>query len=216
MCDTSLNEGIHCYRFITLSNVDSRKVLMPMERTQAGDWQMPEAQLYGYTPIEDFSTYVGSRPWGNSFPNPLRGGFVLISLLDQSFAAIDLNEVLRSTGDMSTISLCFGEVGMNVGDLNLPGNLLLPDIIRQNWQGACSGNMKMSNPMTIFRVFTNTPSITRKIQVMGASVVSSNFNIFKSLNIAELPITMTAIGSDTVNIPALPGDINRGDIGGGV
>jgi hypothetical protein len=146
----------------------------------------------------------------------LRGGFVLISLLDQSFAAIDLAEVLRSTGDLSTISTCFDMLGINIGGLDLPGNLLLPDVIRQNWNSACSGHVKMSVGMTTFRVFTNTPNITRKIQTMGASVVARGWNVFGGLNIAELPITMTAIGSDTVNIGPLVADVNYGDVGGGV
>jgi hypothetical protein len=128
-------------------------------------------------------------------------------------AAIDLEELLRATVDDSTISLCFGALGMNVGGLALPGNLLLPDVIRQQWNAPCAGSMKMSPASTTFRIFTNRASTQLKIFSMGASINSKLFNLYKSLNIVELPITLTALGSDTINIPALPSSLNMGDDG---
>lgn len=214
MCDNSLAEYPKCYRYTTWDNLDSRKINLPMEQTLAGgDWQMPEAQIWGYTPIMWYSRMVGARPAGNIFPNPLRGGFAMLGLLDQSMAAIDLDEILRSTGDMSTLSLCMNALGVNIGGLSLPGNLILPDVIRQTWNAACSANYKMSPANTTFRIFTNRPNVQRKLFVLGASVVSANFNVYKSLDIMVLPITMVSVGTATLNIPAINLDINLGDNG---
>jgi hypothetical protein len=176
---------------------------------------MPEATIWGYVPIEGFSKYVGPRPVGNTFPNPIRGAFALLGMLEQGMASIDLNDVLRSTGELGTITLCFGTLGNNIGNVKLPANLLLPDLIRQNWMAECSGHYKMSNPAVHFRIFTDRQNITRTILVIGASVGTSNYSVYAGLNITTLPITMTTIGTQNINIPALTRDINMRDDTGG-
>jgi len=216
LCDFQLAGDIpqDCYMFTTMSDVDSKKVRVPMGRTGSANYALPEARIWGYIPLAGFIKSVGSTPQGNVFPNPLRGGFVVLNLIDQSVASIDLTQVLRSTGDLSTLTLCFGALGTNVGGVSLPGNLVLPDVIRQNWTAACNGNWKQSPASTTFSVFTERPSVNRIVVAMGASVNTKMFNLFKSLNVAELPITMVAYGTQAIAIPAIPGDINVGDVAG--
>jgi len=214
MCDNTRQERQWCYRYTTWDNMDSRALHIPMEWTLAGgDYQMPSAQIWAYTPISSYSAYVGARPSVNKFPNPTRAGFAFLSLLDQSMAVIDLTDILRNTGDLSTISLCFSSLGYAWGPLKIPGNMNLPDLIRQSWTAACSGSVKMSPAYTTLRVFTNRPNIQRKLIVVGASVNWGGFNMYKQMNISDFPITFTAIGTASLNIPAIGANINLGAIG---
>jgi len=214
MCDNTRQERQWCYRYTTWDNMDSRALHIPMEWTLAGgDYQMPYAQIWAYVPIASYSQHVAARSTVNQFPNPLRAGFGFLSLLDQSMAAIDLTDILRNTGDISTISLCFNALGNNIGPETIPGNMSLPDLIRQQWNAACSGSQKSSPAYTTMRVYTNRPKVARKFILVGTAVNTQNFNMFKGMNIADLGITFTAIGTASLNIPAIGQNINLGAIG---
>lgn len=205
------------YMTTIFNNVDARHVVIPMRRTSgvlnpmgfAGSG--PKATIWAEIPNADFQAYVGAVPLQNGLPDPMRAGFGAMTMIDLALANLNLTDLLITSTVDSTATICAGVLSQPMGGLPLPTNMMLPDMIRQDWLAGCTGGSAATSPMnTSWSARYYRQNETRILLVLGVSVRSELFNVFMGLVITDLPIVVTAVGTQTVTIPGYILDMDIG------
>jgi len=204
--DTAVPAGTidrDCFQTTTLSDVDARKVVIPMEYTTA-EWASAEKYYVGGDiGLTSFRDYVYGPDCDTGWCDPIRVAVVAPVYSNASLADLNMDVIFQPDNDGRTILLCYGDNGnyaMPVGS-KLPFNLSLPDLVRQDWTAGCSGGHN-SPPDTSWRYYTSLKNVNIVFMELGGLADSTGFCLYRGLAIESLPIFLKAFGTYSATIPA--------------
>ena len=198
-----------CFQITTYADIDARKIVVPVEYTTTESRNLPKYYINGDVGIGTFRSKVLGDP-GLGFPDPMRMGIVVPVYKNQSLGDLNMDAIFQPETEERTITVCYGPTGHYdiTLPIDLPKNIILPDIIRDDWTAGCSGGSHNSGPDTSWRYYTNERDTTLTVMVLGGLANSSLCSLDLGLNIAQFPIFIKAFGSRNAPIPAT---YNNGD-----
>jgi hypothetical protein len=208
-CDRDWGDGSRdCFQMTTVTDVDARKIVIPVEYTTTENANLPKFYIDGDFTHTAFQNMIfpdpptPQNPW-RAFPNPMRIGFAASVYKNMSLADLNMDVIFQPSDTLSLILVCFGwggnyEIAIETA---LPRNITMPDLIRSGATTTCSGGYA-DGPGTSWEYYTNERNTSMVMMVIGGLANAGLFNLDKGLNVAEFPIILKAFGTYTATIPA--------------